>query len=492
MTRQLLLTLRSSAWPGAIAVASAVCLLALAQSPALGQDVAPPTPTATIEIIGTTVALPVSAPPTAPTTVVPPSSSLPPPNVSATSKLTTPPAVSPSAPTTVPATTSTGATTLPATTLPATTLAVTTLPAATTTVVATTTTVLATTTTLAVATTTRAPQIPLAQNPLRLKELSRQQQEILRDNAAREQSLAQVIAEQERQRELAQRGVEAIVDAQQKPTSVPRTSVPRTSVPRTSVPRSLVPPTEDLIDLRRLAAIRDYEMTATKNRVVLIGRENTFLQKGPIEWLGGFVNPVQRPYSTTDTFGAPRIGHRHEGIDLFAERGTPVRATVDGVIRDVKKTPIGGRIAYVTSTDGTYYYYAHLDRWAPGLVDGKQVIAGEIIGFVGRTGNAEATPPHVHFEIHPLGGGPINPFYVIDAVRTKNKALFEKWTVRVDELCVMVAKEEADRAKAIAAGLLPPTTRTTTTKPRPSAPSTYVSSTTIAAGVCPKMKASGK
>lgn len=481
MTRQpLRSTLRSSAWPGAIAVVSSACLLALADSPARGQDVAPPTPTATIEIIGTTVPLTVSAPSTATSTV--PLSSLQPPSVSATSRLTNSATSSPSVPTTLPAATSSASTSTPDTPLPATTLAVTTVPAATTTAVATTTTVLTTTTTLAVTTTTRAPQVPLAQNPLRLEDLSRQQQEILRDNAQREQSLAQVIAEQERQRELAQRGVEAIVDAPQKPTSVPRTSVPR----------SLIPPTEDLIDLRRLAAIRDYETTATKNRVVLIGRENTFLRKGTIEWFRGFVNPVQRPYSTSDTFGAPRIGHLHEGIDLFAERGTPVRSTVDGVIRDVKKTPIGGRIAYVTSADGTYYYYAHLDRWAPGLMDGKQVIAGEIIGFVGRTGNAEATPPHVHFEIHPLGGGPINPFYVIDAARTKNKALFEKWTVRVDELCVIVAKEEVDRAKAIAAGLLPPTTRTTTTKPRPSAPSTYVSSTTIAAGVCPKPKAGGK
>lgn len=294
--------------------------------------------------------------------------------------------------------------------------------------------------------------------------------------------LATLIRTQEAQREVAQRGVETITEPldERGPTLASAT------------PSTARPDAEAVVDLRRLAALRDYETTATKNRAALIARENTFLRKGPVEWFGGFVNPVQRPYSTSDTYGAPRIGHRHEGIDLFAERGTPVRATVDGVVRDVKKTPIGGRIAYVTSPDGTYYYYAHLDRWAPGLVDGKTVIAGEIIGFVGRTGNAEATPPHVHFEIHPLGGAPINPYFVVEATRTKKAALFKQWTIPIAELCTVVAKEDAERAKAVAVGILPPTTRTTTTKPNRSPPSTYVSSTTIAPGVCPKPKATTK
>lgn len=452
-------------------VALATSLVMLLASSAQGQDPVTPTVPATVEVISTTTPVP----------SVQPSNSVPA-SVTSTAAFTAalPTAVPVATSTTVVVTAGPSTTTTPTATLAASVIATSSpLNAAP---AAGTTTTAPITTTIPVTTTTRPPQIPLAANPLQLRKLTLQQQEILRDNAARERLLATVIREQESQRDLTQRGVEKITDARTERGPALALSAPPTN-----------PPTaEDAIDLRRGAAIRDYETMATKDRVALIARENASLQKAPIEWFAGFVNPVQRPYSTSDTFGAPRVGHSHEGIDLFAERGTPVRATVDGVVRDVKKTPIGGRIAYVTSPDGTYYYYAHLDRWAPGLADGKQVIAGEVIGFVGRTGNAEATPPHVHFEIHPLGGGPINPFYIVDATRTKNRALFKRWTVPTVELCSIVAKEDAARANAIAASHLSTTTRTTTTKPRKSPPSTYESSTTIAAGVCPKPKAGKK
>jgi peptidoglycan LD-endopeptidase LytH len=313
--------------------------------------------------------------------------------------------------------------------------------------------------------------------------IAAQHKAIIANNVRKASELKQVAASQEALRTAVQARVAEASDA---------STLRGPQLAATSEPGELAAGVaEELVTLRRTAAIQDQMVSATKTQVELLDRQNTFLSNPKIEALGGFVNPVQPPYSTSDTFNAPRIGHRHEGMDIFAERGTPVRATVDGVLRDVKKTPIGGRIAYVTSADGTYYYYAHLDRWAPGIVDGKRVIAGEVIGFVGRTGNAEATPPHVHFEIHPLGGAPISPFFTIDAVRRRDKASLRKWTVPINELCSLVAADKLAQAAALAAWVeagSPSTTRTTTTKPRRSPPSTYVSSTTIAPGICPPSK----
>lgn len=105
--------------------------------------------------------------------------------------------------------------------------------------------------------------------------------------------------------------------------------------------------------------------------------------------------------------------HLHVGTDIFAARGTPVRAPVDGVFRSTNG-PIGGLAAYVTMADGTYFYMAHLDALAPGLADGQQVRTGQVLGYVGDSGNARGGKPHVHFEIHPRGGGPINPKPYLD------------------------------------------------------------------------------
>ncbi len=220
---------------------------------------------------------------------------------------------------------------------------------------------------------------------------------------------------------------------------------------------------EQLAVLRRRAAVTDQERTFLAIAIRHVDVENTFIRAGKQESLRSFVNPVQQPSSPADTFGAVRVGHRHEGIDIFGATGTPVRATVDGVLRDVKETNIGGRIVYLTSADGTYYYYAHLDRWAPGIAGGVSVIAGQILGFLGRTGNAEETPPHLHFEIHPLGGAAINPFPVIRATSTGSLALFEEWTVPIATLCTEVAAEERTSA---AGTTTTPTHPSTTSRPQ--------------------------
>jgi len=105
-----------------------------------------------------------------------------------------------------------------------------------------------------------------------------------------------------------------------------------------------------------------------------------------------------------DTFEQTHDGHRHEAIDILEPRGTPVRAVVPGTIRKLFLSKPGGNTIYQFDEMGVYcYYYAHLDGYAKGLREGMRVARGEVIGFVGSTGNADARTPHLHFAIFELG-----------------------------------------------------------------------------------------
>lgn len=125
----------------------------------------------------------------------------------------------------------------------------------------------------------------------------------------------------------------------------------------------------------------------------------------------GYVFPVLGEVSFTDDYGAPRAGTGwHHGNDLFASTGTPLLAVSDGVLGRVGVNTLGGNRLWLTDSAGNQFYYAHLSGYAPGTVNGARVRAGEVIGFVGNTGQAITTPPHLHFEIHPGGGDSVNPY----------------------------------------------------------------------------------
>lgn len=104
-----------------------------------------------------------------------------------------------------------------------------------------------------------------------------------------------------------------------------------------------------------------------------------------------------------DMFHEGRAGHTHEAIDIMMPKGTPVRAVVSGVIRRLFPSKPGGNTIYQFDEDEVYcYYYAHLDRYAEGIREGMRVKRGDIIAYVGSTGNADPAAPHLHFAIFEL------------------------------------------------------------------------------------------
>lgn len=141
----------------------------------------------------------------------------------------------------------------------------------------------------------------------------------------------------------------------------------------------------------------------------------------PIPGPAGLIVPVQgiTPAQLSNTFDDARGTERvHEALDIMAPRGTPVLAVADGRIEKLFDSKQGGLTLYQFEPSGRFaYYYAHLDRYAAGIAEGQSLRQGQVLGYVGSTGNADPDGPHLHFAIYVLGpekqwhnGTPINPY----------------------------------------------------------------------------------
>jgi murein DD-endopeptidase MepM/ murein hydrolase activator NlpD len=149
---------------------------------------------------------------------------------------------------------------------------------------------------------------------------------------------------------------------------------------------------------------------------------------------GGYVFPVYGPSSFGDTFGAARgdiSSGWHHGADIFAPLGAPVLAVASGTVFSVGWNVIGGNRLWLRDGQGNLFYYAHLSAFTPLAVNGNKVNAGAVLGFVGNTGDAQGTPFHLHFEVHPVSllgegyDGAVNPTSYLEAWQHLQDVSFE-------------------------------------------------------------------
>lgn len=131
-----------------------------------------------------------------------------------------------------------------------------------------------------------------------------------------------------------------------------------------------------------------------------------------IRGTGGMYCPVGGPTSFVDSWGAPRAGHTHQGVDMMGSYGTPLVAIVSGTVTYAAYDGSGGNMIFLSGDDGNAYWYMHNQQ---NYVTGGHVSAGQTIASLGDTGNAAGTP-HLHFEYHPGGGSAVDPYPLVASI----------------------------------------------------------------------------
>lgn len=155
-----------------------------------------------------------------------------------------------------------------------------------------------------------------------------------------------------------------------------------------------------------LALLPDVRLRAKAYGYVL------YFQTQPLPKANSLPNPVPKQ-RFIDTWHAPRGGGRkHEGVDIFAKRGTPIVSNIDGIVWKMENNRLGGTSVWLAGAGGAFHYYTHLDKYA-NIKPYQYVERGTVIGYVGNTGNAKNTPPHLHYGIY-VNGKAINPYPLLN------------------------------------------------------------------------------
>ena len=195
---------------------------------------------------------------------------------------------------------------------------------------------------------------------------------------------------------------------------------PTTAATPGSAPATVTVPPPSLSAGQVDAVLRDQQRSGASSTAALVEALKPLTNLGMTAQealaLGMGQFPMLGLANWTDDWLDPRAGpppHQHQGTDIFAAFDTPVRAPVDGIVR-FEDAGLGGKGAFVTAPDGTYYYMAHLNSFHPDLASGAAVKQGQVVGYNGDSGNARGGAPHVHFEVHPRGGAAVNPKPILD------------------------------------------------------------------------------
>ncbi len=194
----------------------------------------------------------------------------------------------------------------------------------------------------------------------------------------------------------------------------------------TSPPRPSAPPSPPAMDRSKPTAESSAEPSAGQGTDAS-KETDAAVEKSPRALEKSLVVPVAgvTPDDLRDSYTDPRSGGRtHLALDIMAPHGTPVLAVTDGVVQRLFSSAKGGLTIYQFGPDEVYcHYYAHLERYADGLKEGDVIRRGQVIGYVGSSGNASEDAPHLHFSISRLGpekrwwkGEPINPYPILSRV----------------------------------------------------------------------------
>ena len=179
-----------------------------------------------------------------------------------------------------------------------------------------------------------------------------------------------------------------------------------------------------IVKILAVLAVAVFILTLASDTLVFYARVAKLYTQEPDSRIAMPLQDVSKR-AVANTWHAPRgTGRLHEGQDIFAPRGTPILSATNGFVYKIGENNLGGQTVSVIGAGGRVYYYAHLDKYAPGLEVGDRVSTRTVLGYVGTTGNAQGTPPHLHFGVYTFNGA-INPLPLLTdrtaPVLTKNK-----------------------------------------------------------------------